>query len=88
MERREGRVRTGRAAKVRVRKGLGRRRLERCKVEKGSKSESNGSSGVSVEGGGWFEEGECGCGRSDGMLSGLSERGGWVSRGRRCGVSS
>lgn len=88
VERREGRVRMGRAAKVRVRKGLGRRRLERWRVEKGSKRVSDGSSGVSVEGGGWSEEGGCGCGRSDGVLSGFNERGGWVSMGGRCGVSS
>lgn len=88
MERREGRVRIGRAAKVRVRKGLGRRRLERWRVEKGSKRVSDSSSGVSVEGAGWSEEGECGRRRSDGELSGLNERGGWVSMGRRCSVST
>lgn len=75
-------------AKVRVRKRLGRRRLERWRVEKGSKRESEVSSGGSVEGGGWSIEGECGCGRSEGVLLGLAECGGWVSMGGRCGVSS
>ena len=93
VESREGIVRTGRAAKVRVRNGLGRRRLERWRVEKGSKRVSDDSSGVSVggalsvEAGGWSEEEEFGYGRSNGVLPSLNERGGWVSMGGRSGVS-
>lgn len=57
-------------------------------MEKGSKRVSDGSSGVSMEDGGRSEEGDCGRGRSAGVLSGLNKRGGWTAMGGRCGVSS